>query len=76
MEIRVKITPNIKNERVELLPDGRYHVFVYADRKGGQANSRMKELLALHFSVNVQFVAITSGHTSSTKTVHIHGAQK
>lgn len=71
MEIRVKITPNIKKESVERLPDGRYHVSVNADRKAGAANARMLQLLEKHFGLQDGCAALVSGHTSSTKTVRI-----
>lgn len=72
MEIRVKITPKVKHESVEILPDGRYHVSVKADRKEGLANARMKSLLAQHFGVDDKEVALIAGHTSPTKTVRIN----
>ncbi|HXK38275.1 MAG TPA: DUF167 family protein [Candidatus Paceibacterota bacterium] len=73
MEIRVKITPNVKKESVEVLPDGRYHVAVKADRKDGLANDRMRSLLAVHFNVPISSVNLIAGHTSPTKTVRING---
>jgi uncharacterized protein YggU (UPF0235/DUF167 family) len=73
MEIRVKITPNVKKELVEVLPDGRYHVAVKADRKEGLANDRMRDLLATHFGVPLKSVALIAGHTQPTKTVRISG---
>lgn len=71
MEIRVKIILNTKKEKVELLSDGRYQVSVNADRKHGEANERMIELLASHFGVEQKDVAIKSGHTSSTKVIGV-----
>lgn len=73
MEIRVKITPNVKKESVEVLPDGRYHVSVKADRKEGLANARMRILLAQYFGVDEKSVALVAGHTSPTKTIRISG---
>lgn len=73
MEIRVKITPNVKKEFVEVLPDGRYHVAVKADRKEGLANARMRMLLASHLGVPERSVTLIAGHTSPTKTVRVVG---
>ena len=73
MEIRVKITPLVKKESVEVLPDGRYHVCVRTDRKGGLANERMKILLAEYFQRREKDIVLISGHTSPTKTVRIIG---
>jgi uncharacterized protein YggU (UPF0235/DUF167 family) len=71
MEIRVKITPKVKHESIEILSDGRYHVSVKADRKEGLANARMKLLLAQHFGVDEKSIALIAGHTSPTKTVRV-----
>jgi uncharacterized protein YggU (UPF0235/DUF167 family) len=76
MEIRVKITPHVKKESVELLPDGRFHVSVSADRKAGLANMRMRTLIARHFGVEEKNVSLVSGHTSATKTVRVNGVSK
>lgn len=69
--IRVKVTSGVRKESVCELPDGRYAVSVDADRKGGAANMRVRELLAEHFSVPLERIRITHGHTSPTKTIAI-----
>ncbi len=71
MEIRVKVIPNRKKELVTILPDGRFEVSVNADRKAGQANERLLELIAEHFGVERKSVVLKSGHTSGTKTVQV-----
>jgi uncharacterized protein YggU (UPF0235/DUF167 family) len=71
MEIRVKIILNTKKEKVELLSDGRLEVSVSADRKQGEANSRMQKLLANHFGVEEKDVTLVGGHTSRTKLVRV-----
>ncbi len=72
MDIRVKITPHAREESVEVLPDGRFHVSVREDRKGGLANARMRSLLATHFGVSIDAVSLISGHTSPTKSVRVN----
>jgi uncharacterized protein YggU (UPF0235/DUF167 family) len=77
MEYRIKVISSSKKESVTLLPDGRYEVRVNAPRKEGLANDRVREILALHFSVPLVAVSVIKGHTQPGKLVRVNdGKQK
>lgn len=75
MEIRVKVIPNTRKEGIEAQNDGRLIVRVRYGRERGEANERLRELLALHFNVPVEHVCITKGHQQSSKTVMVYGRE-
>lgn len=71
MEIRLKVVPGASREGVEEGKDGRFVVRVDAKARHGEANGRVRELLAGYFRVSLDSVRITRGTTTPGKTVRI-----
>ena len=72
-EIRVRVTPNSKREYVETSAVNTLRVGVNAPTESNQANDRVREVLAGHFSVPVKNVMIIKGMQSPSKIVRIYG---
>ncbi len=69
MQVRIRVRTKAKREGVRLLPDGRLEVSVREEPKGGRANERVIELIALHLKVAPKSVRIVRGHTTPTKVL-------
>ena len=70
MKIRIKVTPNSKNE--EIITEGDiFLVRVKEPPKEGKANRAVVKLLANYFKVSQAQVVIISGFSSRNKTVEI-----
>ena len=48
--IKVRVTPEAKEEKLVTNPDGSYAVFVREEAQNGQANKRVKEILKTIFA--------------------------
>ncbi len=75
MRIRVKVTPNAKQESLYEKSAGFFLISVREDREQGAANERVKELIAEHFGVSYKAVRIAQGSTSSSKIIEILGME-
>ncbi|MFA7302618.1 MAG: DUF167 family protein [Candidatus Paceibacterota bacterium] len=66
MYIRVYVTPSARKERVEQV-DEMLHISVKEPAQGNHANTRVRELVALRYSVPLGRVQILTGHHSPGK---------
>ena len=73
MRIVVRVLPRAKQDKVEPLDDGVYRVRVKAQPVKGQANERLRQIIARYFGVSVSAVQIVRGHTARVKVVEIKG---
>ncbi len=73
MRILVYVSPRAKQDRVEPIGEGVYRVRVKAQPVKGQANERLRQILARYFGVSVSAVQIVRGHTARVKVVEIAG---
>jgi uncharacterized protein YggU (UPF0235/DUF167 family) len=71
MRYSVEVVSDARKERVETTPKG-IRVSVKEEAKAGKANSRVKQLLALHFKVPVREVKIVTGMKRPKKLIHIN----
>ncbi len=71
MMIKVKVTPNSREEKVIGEEGGILKVKVRAPPEDGKANSALIEVLAKHYNVPKRCVIIQSGQTSRIKQVII-----
>lgn len=71
-KIRVRVTPKSKKESVREGVKGIVHVTVFEDSKKGRANSRVRELLALHYHIPLKRVLVTRGSTTRSKTILLY----
>lgn len=70
MYVKALVTPGARKERVEEKGD----TFVLSVREpasGNRANTRVRELLALRFGVQVGEVRILTGHRSRVKMISV-----
>ena len=74
MHLTVKVIPrSSKSEVAGTMADGTLKIKLAAVPEKGKANEELRELLARHFNVPPRDVEITSGLTSTRKTVRVHG---
>jgi uncharacterized protein YggU (UPF0235/DUF167 family) len=67
MYIRVSVYPDNKKESVVVLGENRLEIKVKEPAERNLANSRVKELLALRYKIDIKQVRLISGHQSSRK---------
>jgi uncharacterized protein (TIGR00251 family) len=72
MKISIKVIPNNKIQKVELVSDGSYKCWVKAKPVEGEANKRLIEVLSKHFKVAKSSIVIVMGETSRNKVVEIN----
>ena len=75
MRIRVKVTPNAKEESLYEKSTGVFLISVREDRENGMANDRVKELIAEHYSVPYEAGRGAQGARSSSKVLEILGME-
>ncbi len=71
MYVRVHVSPSVKREFVIKKSDELLDVGVREPAERGLANARVRELVALHFSVPETAVRLISGHTGRNKLFSI-----
>lgn len=73
MRIYVKVIPRSSRNKIELLSEGDYKVWLTAPPVDGKANQALIELLAVHFQVAKSQIEIVGGKTCRKKMVDIIG---
>ncbi len=71
MIIKVKVTPNSREEKVVGEENGILKVKVHASPEDGKANAALIEVLSKHFKLPKRCIIILSGHTARLKLVEI-----
>lgn len=71
MRISVKVKPNSKEEKIELLGNKQFVVKVKAPAQEGKANSAMIKLLSKYFDITKSMIIIAKGQQSGNKIVDI-----
>lgn len=71
MYIQVKVKAGQRREMVEQVSDNRFIISVKEKAERNLANTRVIDLIALHFSLPIKHVKIISGHTSPTKLLSV-----
>ncbi|GHV16007.1 hypothetical protein AGMMS49938_15460 [Fibrobacterales bacterium] len=71
MRINVKVQPKSSQEKVEVLPNGSYKVFVHSPPADGEANGAVVKVLAEYFKKAKSGIQIISGNTSRNKIVEV-----
>jgi len=71
MYIKVYVTPDSRRERVEEV-DEYLHITVREPAQGNHANNRVREIVAMRFSVPLWKVAILTGHHSRGKMLVVN----
>ena len=71
MFARVKVVAGAKKERVEVVGQDTLHIEVREPKKENRANTRVRELVARHYKVELARVRIVSGHHTSSKRISI-----
>jgi len=65
------VKPDERRENVNEEKDGTLTISVKEPREGNRANTRVRELVALHHNITIKEVTIVSGHHSSKKRLSI-----
>lgn len=70
MYIKIKVTPDSKQEKVEKVSDDSWHICVKVPAENNAANTRVLELVRQEFPN--RFLRIVSGHHSPSKIISIN----
>ena len=68
MKIKVKLHPNSSQEKIKILKDNEYEVWIKEKPLDNKANTELIKLLKKHFKKDVK---IKSGFTSKNKIVEV-----
>lgn len=71
MYVHVRVTPKAKRERVECIQPASFEIAVKEPAERNLANTRIREIIAEHFSVSPKAVRIVSGHQSPKKVLSV-----
>ena len=69
MYLKIKVTPDSKQEKLEKISDDSWHIWVKVPAENNCANSRVLEIIREEYPN--QAVRIVSGHHSPSKIVSI-----
>ena len=72
MYIKVKVVASAKKEIVTQKSDNAYSISVKVPAEGNLANTRVREIIASIYAINVKSVRIISGHQSPSKILSIN----
>ncbi len=67
MELRVRVRPGARRERVTTTGEGEFDIAVREEAQRNEANKRVKEILSLTFQVPIGRVHLRSGARGSRK---------
>ncbi len=67
MYIRVSVIAGAKKENVVQKDDTTFHIFVKEPAERNMANTRIREILAIHYGIALGKVQILTGHRSPSK---------
>jgi len=72
--IKVKVAPSAKRQKIEKLPDGSFKVYLTVPPIKGRANEALIKLLAKEFSVSKSEVEIVRGKKGKNKIIKIYNS--
>ncbi|NTU73872.1 DUF167 domain-containing protein [Candidatus Roizmanbacteria bacterium] len=71
MKIQVQVKLRASIEKVEMISEHNYIVYIHAAPVKGQANEAIVEILSRYFHVPKSTILIVTGHSSRTKWIEI-----
>ena len=72
MYIKVKVIAGAKKEKIEKKKEDSYFISVREPAERNLANTKVREILASIFEINVKSVRIISGHQSPSKILSVN----
>ena len=72
MFIKVKVQAGSKKEKIEKKKENSYVISVKEPAERNLANTRIKEIIASIYEINIKAVRIISGHQSPSKILSIN----
>ena len=69
--VKVKVFPKTKKEKFVECSDNSFEIYVREPAERNMANTRVRELIARHFGVELSKVVIRTGHRARGKTLAI-----
>jgi len=72
MKIKVKVKPNAKQQKIEVIDDGSWLIHLRSAPMDGKANRELIKLLAKHFNVTQGDILIKMGLNSRDKIIEIY----
>ena len=71
MQIRITVTPGARKEKVEKKEENVFYMSVREKAERGEANARVREIVAEWYSVPVSRTRLVKGHRSPNKVISI-----
>jgi len=71
MYVKVRVIAGAKKETITEMSADHFKVSVKEEAKQNMANTRVRELIAAHFSAPLSAVRIVSGHHSPSKILRV-----
>ena len=71
MYIKVKVEPSSKKEKIIQKKENRYEIMVKEPAERNFANTRIREIIASIYEINLKSVRIISGHHSPSKILRV-----
>ena len=72
MFIKVKVQAGMNKEKIEKKKENSYLISVKEPAERNLANTRIKEIIASIYEINIKAVRIISGHQSPSKILSIN----
>ncbi len=72
MYIKVKVQAGAKKEKITEKSDNRFEISVKEPAERNLANTRILEIIANIFEINIKSVRIISGHQSPSKIISVN----
>ncbi len=71
MFVHVRVVPDAKKERITKTDETEWHMEIKEDKVRNMANTRVREVLAQEFKVDIGKVRMLTGHRSPSKMFSI-----
>ncbi len=71
MKIRVNVTPGSRRERLSVRAPDVLDISVREEAERGEANERVRQIVALHYKVAIPAVRLVTGAHSPRKTFSV-----
>ncbi len=71
MIVKVIVTPNARKEKIEKTGEHLWRISIKEPAIHNQANTRMREIMALQYGVPITNIFMVTGHRSRSKMIRV-----
>ena len=72
MYIKVKVEAGVKKEKIEKKSENKFSISVKEPAERNLANTRIREIIASIYEINIKSVRIISGHQNPSKILSVN----